>query len=308
MANSNKTILLIDDEEIIRTTLGYRIQAAGYKVLTAGDGMSGLEILKKNRIDLLVTDLMMEGLDGIQVLEQAKNMDARFPVIILTAYGDMTSAIKALRLGADDYLLKPCDLNEFLLRIARCLEKQDLWQQLKDKNVKLLEEISERKRVEAALAETNEQLEQRVRERTVDLEETMVALRVLLKKMGRDKRELEEKVVANVEELIEPLLDKLASSRLNNRQQKYVEAVAANLQEIISPFLQQVSTSVQRLTPTEIQVANLIRLGRTSKEIAGLLHMATGTVDVHRKNIRKKSGITNKKINLRTILDSQTVK
>jgi DNA-binding NarL/FixJ family response regulator len=306
MDKEKKIILLVDDEEIIRSSLGLTIQEAGYEMVIAGDGESAIAALQGNTVDLVITDLMMEPMDGIQLLDRIKHLNSRIPVIILTAYGDMNSAIDALRLGADDYLLKPCNIDELMLRVSNCLEKRDLWQQLARQNRKLAQEVTERTTAERRLAEANVQLEERVRERTAELEETNIALKVLLKKIERDKREVEARVVANVRELIDPLLDKLEKSRLDSWQQTCVEIVKSNLREIISPFLQNVALKTLKLTPTEIQVANLIRLGRPSKEIAGLLNIATATVDVHRKNIRKKTGITNKKINLRTILNIQS--
>ncbi|MDD5757866.1 MAG: response regulator [Desulfobulbaceae bacterium] len=125
---SNNTILLVDDETIIRKTLAGKLKDEGFTVLAADSGKSALAFLATTHIDLVVTDLMMEGMSGIQVLEAVKANNPDTAVIILTGYGDLTSAIDALRLGADDYLLKPCDLNELLFRMNKCLEKQSLKQ------------------------------------------------------------------------------------------------------------------------------------------------------------------------------------
>lgn len=132
----NKTILLVDDEPIIRKTLAGKLKDEGFTVLTADGGASALAFLATAQINLVITDLMMEGLNGIQVLGEVKAKSPETAVIILTGYGDLTSAIDALRLGADDYLLKPCDLDELLFRIAKCLEKQALKQM-----VQIYEEI-----------------------------------------------------------------------------------------------------------------------------------------------------------------------
>lgn len=124
----NNTILLVDDEAIIRKTLAGKLKDEGFTVLAADSGNSALAFLATTHINLVVTDLMMEGMSGIQVLEAVKAKNPETAVIILTGYGDLTSAIDALRLGADDYLLKPCDLNELLFRMHKCLEKQSLKQ------------------------------------------------------------------------------------------------------------------------------------------------------------------------------------
>jgi DNA-binding NtrC family response regulator len=122
----SKTILLVDDEAIIRKTLAGKLSDEGFTVLPADGGASALAFLATTKINLVITDLMMEGMSGIQVLEAVKANNPDTAVIILTGYGDLTSAIDALRLGADDYLLKPCDLNELLFRINKCLEEQSL--------------------------------------------------------------------------------------------------------------------------------------------------------------------------------------
>ena len=112
------------------------MKTEGYDITTAENGESAIAKLKEKRFDLVITDLIMEGLDGIQVLKQAKKSDPELPVIILTGYGDMTSAIDALRLGADDYLLKPSDVGELFFRVSGCLEKYEL-----KRKIKLYEDI-----------------------------------------------------------------------------------------------------------------------------------------------------------------------
>lgn len=133
---AKKSILVVDDEEIIRHTLSRDLLEAGYAVKSVESGARALEELAETYYDLIVTDLLMEGLDGIQVLKEAKKINPEICVMILTGFGDMTSAIDALRLGADDYILKPYDFTEIELRIQRCLEKQQLI-----KKIKLYEDI-----------------------------------------------------------------------------------------------------------------------------------------------------------------------
>ena len=127
----DKAILLVDDEKVILKTLARDLQGEGFTVTTANSGEEAIVTLKKQHFDLIITDLIMGGLDGIQVLQEAKKIDPELPAIILTGYGDMTSAIDALRLGADDYLLKPCDVDELLFRISRALERHEMKERIK---------------------------------------------------------------------------------------------------------------------------------------------------------------------------------
>ncbi len=138
--------------------------------------------------------------------------------------------------------------------------------------------------------------------KTADLERTNAALTVLLKKREEDKTELEEKVLANMKELVEPYVEELNHSRLSSEQQTFLNILKSNLDEIISPFSYTLSSKYLNFTPTEIRVANLVKEGKTTKEISELLRISDKTAGFHRENIRKKLGIKKKKTNLRTLL------
>jgi len=152
-------------------------------------------------------------------------------------------------------------------------------------------DITERQRAE-------EELEIKTR----NLEEANTALKVLLKRRDEDKRELEDKVLFNMKELALPYLEKLKAGGLDGRQTSYLSILESNLEEIISPFSYSLSSRYLNLTPAEIQVANLIKQGKTAKEIAEFLNVSTRTIGFHRANIREKIGIKNKKANLRAHL------
>ena len=152
---------------------------------------------------------------------------------------------------------------------------------------------------------TYEELEQKIKEldnKSHELEEVNTALKVLLKHRDEDKKEFEKKVITNVKNLVFPYLEKLKNSRLNDRQKVYLNIIQSNLEDIVAPFLRQLSLSFSDLTPSEIQVAGLVKDGKTTKEIAGLLNSSTGAVNFHRNNIRKKLGLRNTKTNLRSFL------
>ncbi len=123
-------ILIVDDEKIIRVSLQQDLQDEGYMVDTAKDGETAIKMFDK-KYDLIITDLMMEGVGGIEVLKSAREINPHQAVFILTGYGELDSAINALRLGAVDYLLKPYNYEELLLRIANCLEKSELQEKIR---------------------------------------------------------------------------------------------------------------------------------------------------------------------------------
>ncbi len=433
------TILFVDDEPVIRTSFVRELELEGFAVVAVADGaeaisaISTVDAVNQRRFDVVITDLVMPGIDGFGVLKEVKRQSPQTSVIILTGYGDMRSAIDALRLGADDFTLKPCEIEELAFRVRRCLEKQRLVQRLALQNQRLEEEMERRRQVEAeivasehrfrlaldassngvwdrnlvtgevylgenwhlslgyadksellngngsfehllhpddrervlalreahARGETDRyevefrmrnraggwqwilsrgqavardeqgralriigahtdvtrlkeaeaelkraqaELELRVAERTSDLYESNIALKVLLNKREEDRRMLAEQVLANTGQLVEPLLDRLRKSGLSEPQQTLVEILGANINELTSPFANHFSTKLNRLTPAEIQVANLVKLGKRTKEIAEIMHLAPGTISIHRKNIRKKLELTHQKTNLQTML------
>jgi DNA-binding response OmpR family regulator len=119
-------LLLVDDDPFILEGIGEDLESRGYQVTRASSGDKAVKLLKQDNFDLVITDLVMEKTDGIQVLKKSKEIDATIMVIILTGFGDMISAIDALRSEADDYMLKPCESEEIFFRVERCLEKLEL--------------------------------------------------------------------------------------------------------------------------------------------------------------------------------------
>lgn len=170
----------------------------------------------------------------------------------------------------------------------------------------IVEDISERKAAEAALHQASEELEVKVAERTAELEAANTALKVLLNHRAEEKEELEEKVVASAKQLITPFLERLAASGLTTDQRALVEIVSSGVREITSPFARRLSSKLVGLTPKELEVARLVKDGKTSNEIADLLAISDNAVAFHRQNIRNKLGLKKQKINLRTYLNQMT--
>jgi len=165
-------------------------------------------------------------------------------------------------------------------------------------NERMMKEIEERKEIEASLRQTEEEL----RQQSLNLQETNTALKILLKQREQDKEDLEDKVLSNVKELILPYIEKLQNTRLDKSQETYLEILNSNINEIVSPYLKKLSAQLQNFTPMQLQVADLVKAGKTTKEISEVLNLSDRAIEFHRNNIRNKLGLKNKKINLRSYL------
>jgi DNA-binding CsgD family transcriptional regulator len=162
----------------------------------------------------------------------------------------------------------------------------------------MFRDITERKRNEEALRQREEELSLKSR----NLEEMNAALKVLLQKREEDRILIEENVMTNVKTSILPYIEKLKKGSLTRQQKTYLNMLEGQIKDIISPFMHTISQSSFDLTPQELRVADLVKNGNTTKEIAGILRVSAKTVDYHRDNLRRKLGIKNNKTNLRSFL------
>ena len=146
--------------------------------------------------------------------------------------------------------------------------------------------------------------ERELKIKTRNLEEANVALKVLLKHKDEHKAELEESVLDNVRKLVLPYVEQLKRTNPDVKQTAYLEIIESNLNQIIAPSSQHLSSVYFNLTPREIQVANLIKDGKTNKDMAELLNLSLRAIEFYRENIRKKLGLTHKKLNLKSHLQT----
>ena len=122
----NASVLVIDDEEVMRDILGTLLEREGYSVRLASGGQEGLELAKSLPFDAVIVDVMMPGIDGMQVLDEIKKHDDDLPVLMVTAYASMESAIAAMKKGAFDYITKPFKNDEVLVVLRNAVERRQL--------------------------------------------------------------------------------------------------------------------------------------------------------------------------------------
>ena len=146
--------------------------------------------------------------------------------------------------------------------------------------------------------------EEELRRKTSDLEHLNTALNSLLEKRERDKFDLQDKISANIKQLVLPYLKRMRSENLKDEKHTLLDIIESNLNEVTATFSNKLSSKHIGLTPTEIKVADLVRQGQRTKQIAKILRLSHKTVETHRAGIRQKLAIKNKKINLQTYLMS----
>lgn len=145
-------ILIIDDEPLMRITLQDSLVGEGYEVVAAETGRKGVDFLRKNQWDIIITDLKLPDLEGIEILKEAKSLNPSTEVILITAYGSIDSAVSAMKEGASDYLTKPFSMDELFLIIKRLLRMK----QLEEENVRLRKKIEERFGLEGLVGKSSQ--------------------------------------------------------------------------------------------------------------------------------------------------------
>jgi len=168
-------------------------------------------------------------------------------------------------------------------------------------SVAVITDISSMKAAEQNLRRREQQL----RGKTLRLQEMNTALEVLLRKRQQDKTIIQKRILANIRRLVTPYLDTLAAeTHLSERQRFLVGILKSNLMEVLSPFSEKLTAEQIALTRTELEVANLVKLGKSTDQIATALNVSYKTAESHRWRIRKKLGLTHRKANLMSYLSS----
>ena len=285
--NKDLRILILEDVPTDAELIQFELAEAGttFIPLCVADKTSYQKALEEFLPEIILSDYSLPSFDGISALKIAVSKCPDVPFIFVSGALGEETAIELLKQGATDYVLKS-RLSRLAPAVARALQE--------------VEERSERKAAEEALKKREQALELKTR----SLEEANTALKVLLQRREEDKADLEEQVLANVRKLILPYIENLKHLKLNENQLAQVDMIEQNIRDIVSPFLRNLTSTYLELTPREIQIANLVKEGKTTKEMTDILNISATAVDFHRKNLRAKFGIKNKKTNLMAFLSS----
>jgi DNA-binding NarL/FixJ family response regulator len=288
----------------MRHLLANTLENAGYRCVQAADAAEARRCLLREDFELILCDIRMPGESGLDLIREVRGVYPDTGVIMVTAQDDPQEAQTALELEIFGYLIKPFGSNQLLISVANALRLRKL--KLREKSHRQDLEQAVRERTEA-LSQSNEALRRRdvdLVTRTRELEEANIALTVLLKKREKDKETLGEDLAANIHSAVEPFLHRLKGSRMDEEQQRNLNLLEQSFGEIVTPFMKDLSSAHLGLTPSEIQVAALIKQGKSTKDIAEILNLSINTVMSHRYKVRKKMGLLQSKTNLRSFLHS----
>ena len=158
-----ESVLIVDDDSVCREVLSKTLDSVGYACEVAESGLSALEKLRTRPFDLMISDIKMPGMDGLELFAEVRKSDADMAVVMMTAFATFNSAVDALKLGASDYVTKPFNLEHVRISVERALERRRL--------------IVENRRYQAELEQHRDELQDQVRERTAGLEQALEDLK-----------------------------------------------------------------------------------------------------------------------------------
>ena len=319
--SSPHTILVVDDEELIRKSLGGLLKHAGYEVVTTGSGSECLKIMSSQHFDLVILDIIMPEISGIEALQRIKEKYKDTEVIMITGYADKEKAIATFRLGAYDFIEKPFESIEMLNNIGNCLNQMELKGEIERKN-KELRESEERYRllaenvadviwtmdvknlrityVSLSVAVLRGYSIEEVMEQTLEEILTPSSLEIAMKafeeEMAIEGAEQKDLFRTRTLELESKCKD--GSTVWTEDKMTFLRGADGRPVEILGVSRditkrKQAEQVLRKLSPRERKILQLVVEGKTSADIAEILSLSPKTVETYRSRLMAKLGIRN---------------
>ena len=291
--NEFAKILIVDDEPMVCEVLESMVSSLGIKAKSITQSLKVMDEVRDNSYNLVLLDVFMPERSGFDLIPDIQKASSDTKIIIITGRADKEIAIKALRLGAFDFLEKPINIDLLSYSVNRALHIQET-----ELEYKKTRETLEHSQVD--LLDHKEKLEDLNRR----LIQTNQALTVLAQNIAREREETEKRIVLKTRSLIIPIIERLQHDKNLRRYEAELSMLVKHLEDLTSGLASDTKIATS-LSFSELRIASLIKNGLTSEEIAKHLHISPSTVKTHRKNIRRKLGITNQQQNLRNYLESK---
>jgi DNA-binding NarL/FixJ family response regulator len=304
MTDSSK-IFIVEDERITAISIEEALISMGYQVCgNVSSGDRAIEMIPSVSPDLVMMDIKIKGMvDGI---ETAKILKDRFnlPVVFLTAYADSITLERAKTVEPAGYVLKPFKVNELKSVIEIALYKIRMGKKLHQAYLELEQKVRERTRTLTDEIVCRKEAEERLKRKTDHLLQANQALKSMLENREAEHRAIEEQMLVNIRRYALPYIEMIVQAEPEKNILMPLEMLKRSITELVSPASKRLFSKYMDLTPREVQIADLIRYGKKSKEISRLLNISPSSVHTYRNKIRKKMGLLNTTANLETHLNS----
>jgi len=241
-------VLVVDDEASVLETVTAVLEAEGYEVLSAPEVDSALEVLRRRPVDLVLTDLRMEGASGLSLLTELRQHWPKTMAVVLTGYASLESAIDALREGAYDYLVKPCDVEELKATVARAVERAGLERALEER-------VAELETANSRIRGFADELQRRVDDATAQLSDKVEELSDAKQRLEEVQHQREEFISMVIHEMNQPLTNITGYAQLLQRSK---------------------SASEREERALKVIVGETQRLGRLLRDLADASRLAAG--------------------------------
>ncbi len=276
------SLLVVDDEESVAVTMGAILELDGYSVAIATTGADAFRKLHEAEFDLVLTDLRLDDTDGLSIISEVRRVQPETVSIILTGYASLESAIKALREGAYDYLIKPCDVDELRAVVARGIERRQLGVQLRAR-------LAELQAANTTIHRLNTELQERVDQATAELHRRMSELAHANDEIASLYREAQ----SNVEQLRQ--LDRLKSRFLSMASHE-LKTPLTSVSGLAQVLLRRMRRRLEQGPPgdeewraeqhghlerLELLNSQTTRLGRLIDELLDVSRIESGKLDFH---------------------------
>jgi DNA-binding NarL/FixJ family response regulator len=272
-------ILLVDDQRSFLVALKRCMSLFGLDADVANNGKEAQTLLEKETYGVLITDLIMPELDGIELTIATRENFPGTDILVMSGCSDESDFSDIIAAGAIDFIAKPFSNGELKAKLQRIFRER-----------LLIASLEKSKSLLATKAD--------------ELEESNTALRILIKNIEQEKKDIEEDFHTAITARITPFINKLEKLCDNEEQRRYIASIKSNINDLTSPTARLSFAKKVHLTVNELQVADMVQKGLTSKDIADIMNISYRTVEKYRGKIRKKCGISNSKVNLRNILSS----
>ncbi|MBP7653291.1 response regulator [Candidatus Dependentiae bacterium] len=300
----NERILIIDDNPDDIRILGNILKKEQYLVSIAQSAEIAFKILETELPDCILLDINIPVTNGYEICSKlkSKNNTENIPVIFVTGETNTESIIKGFQSGGHDYVTKPFIIKELIIRIKRTLEIKNYQFHLNElvemRTSQLTEEIKKQKEYEQKLIEVQKETEMK-----------NIALQEVLKHIESEKKKYHQELLSNIQSVFLPALDKIEKNTglPNNSSSLVIDQLKEYIKNLTGFSNNILKNIVVQLTPKEYSVCELIKKGKSNKEISDALDISEESVKFHRKNIRKKLNITNSDTNLYYFLNNLNI-